>query len=302
MISELGIDKLQHDTLLTIAQFSSSVDTEVSETVNDLGSIQNKIRNIKQMAMGTNLYSGLSHISKAVLPRLREDSLKIMITMTDGGRRDEIQRSVFEHIKSNFKFMVAVGVGTEVEDEELRKLSTRGRSLHIQNFDGLLYLNGNILQSIAASCMDKTLKPVPLTSSKQNFTPAKQTPPAFSTPRRTDNRQHLKRFEPAAARDNFSVFIQEGKDEFFVNEGETIQLKCSANSSVPAYALAWFRKEHEVLKSARTTSVNGLLVIQNINSSDTGEYKCIGSNIYKSDEVTVRITVNKGLNKAFLRN
>ena len=32
--------------------------------------------------------------------------------------------------------MVAVGVGTEVEDEELRKLSTRGRSLHIQNFDG----------------------------------------------------------------------------------------------------------------------------------------------------------------------
>ena len=56
--------------------------------------------------------------------------------MTDGGRRDAIQRSVFEHIKSNFKFMVAVGVGTEVEDEELRKLSTRGRSLHIQNFDG----------------------------------------------------------------------------------------------------------------------------------------------------------------------
>ena len=56
--------------------------------------------------------------------------------MTDGGRRDAIQRSVFEHIKSNFKFMVAVGVGTEVEDEELRKLSTRGRSLHIKNFDG----------------------------------------------------------------------------------------------------------------------------------------------------------------------
>ena len=68
--------------------------------------------------------------------------------MTDGGRRDAIQRSVFEHIKSNFKFMVAVGVGTEVEDEELRKLSTRGRSLHIQNFDGKYLLSTQKIKPI----------------------------------------------------------------------------------------------------------------------------------------------------------
>lgn len=37
--------------------------------------------------------------------------------------------------------------------------------------------------------------------------------------------------------------------------------------------MAWFRKEHEILKSNRTTSVNGLLIIKNINSSDAGEYK-----------------------------
>ena len=67
--------------------------------------------------------------------------------MTDGGRRDAIQRSVFEHIKSNFKFMVAVGVGTEVEDEELRKLSTRGRSLHIQNFDGKYNVLTQVLET-----------------------------------------------------------------------------------------------------------------------------------------------------------
>lgn len=218
--------------------------------------------------------------------------------MTDGGRRDAIQRSVFEHIKSNFKFMVAVGVGTEVEDEELRKLSTRGRSLHIQNFDGLLYLNSNILQSIAASCIDRgtsktALKPSPLTSRKP-FSPVKTAQPMYPTSGRTDNRQHFKRMESGMKKDDFSVFIQEGKDHFVVNEGDDIQLKCSANSSVPGYAMAWFRKEHEILKSNRTTSVNGLLIIKNINSSDAGEYKCIGSNIYKSDEVTVRITVNKG--------
>ena len=36
-------------------------------------------------------------------------------------------------------------------------------------------------------------------------------------------------------KDDFSVFIQEGKDHFVVNEGDDIQLKCSANSSVSPY-------------------------------------------------------------------
>ena len=30
--------------------------------------------------------------------------------------------------------MIAVGVGPEVEEAEIRKLSTKGRSLHIQDF------------------------------------------------------------------------------------------------------------------------------------------------------------------------
>ena len=78
---------------------------------------------------------------RLLLFSLRKDSLKVLITLTDGGRRDLIQRSVFEQIKKSFKFLVAVGVGSEIEDEELRKLSTRGRSLHIKSFDGMTHLN-----------------------------------------------------------------------------------------------------------------------------------------------------------------
>ena len=59
----------------------------------------------------------------------------MLITLTDGGRRDNIQRQVYEQIKKNFAFMIAVGVGPEVEEVEIRKLSTKGRSLHIKNFD-----------------------------------------------------------------------------------------------------------------------------------------------------------------------
>ena len=69
MISELGVEKLENDLLLTIAQFSSSVETELMEKTNSKNKLTDQIRNIKQMAMGTNLYSGLSHVSKDILPK-----------------------------------------------------------------------------------------------------------------------------------------------------------------------------------------------------------------------------------------
>ena len=49
------------------------------------------------------------------------------------------------------------------------------------------------------------------------------------------DRQHFRRIESEMKKDDFSVFIQEGKDHFVVNEGDDIQLKCSANSSVNLY-------------------------------------------------------------------
>ena len=49
------------------------------------------------------------------------------------------------------------------------------------------------------------------------------------------DRQHFRRIETEMKKDDFSVFIQEGKDHFVVNEGDDIQLKCSANSSVNPY-------------------------------------------------------------------
>ena len=63
----------------------------------------------------------------------------MLITLTDGGRRDNIQRQVYEQIKKNFAFMIAVGVCPEVEEVEIRKLSTKGRSLHIKNFDSKFF-------------------------------------------------------------------------------------------------------------------------------------------------------------------
>lgn len=68
---------------------------------------------------------------------LRQDSMKALITFTDGGSRETVQRSVLKSIQTKFDYMVAVGVGAYVKDEEIRLLSTKGRSIHVKDFDGI---------------------------------------------------------------------------------------------------------------------------------------------------------------------
>ena len=62
--------------------------------------------------------------------------MKTLITFTDGGSREKIQRSILSTIQSEFELMVAVGVGPQARDEELRLLSTKGRSIHVSEYEG----------------------------------------------------------------------------------------------------------------------------------------------------------------------
>ena len=62
--------------------------------------------------------------------------MKTLITFTDGGSREKIQRSILSTIQSEFELMVAVGVGPLARDEELRLLSTKGRSIHVSEYEG----------------------------------------------------------------------------------------------------------------------------------------------------------------------
>ena len=67
---------------------------------------------------------------------LRAESLKTMITFTDGGSRDHIRREDVKTLQEQFDFMLAVGVGPSARDDELRMLSTKGRSIHVKEYDG----------------------------------------------------------------------------------------------------------------------------------------------------------------------
>ena len=61
-----------------------------------------------------------------------------MITFTDGGSRDHIRREDIKTLQEQFDFMLAVGVGPSARDEELRMLSTKGRSIHVKEYNGEL--------------------------------------------------------------------------------------------------------------------------------------------------------------------
>ena len=65
LITLMESAKLKQATNVIITQFSTSAQTEIQSTVND-HSIVEKINQIEQMAKGTNLYAGLSHINHNV--------------------------------------------------------------------------------------------------------------------------------------------------------------------------------------------------------------------------------------------
>ena len=76
--------------------------------------------------------------------------MKALITFTDGGSRQTMQRQVLKEIQTSFNYMVGVGVGAFVKDEELRDLSTKGRSIHVKDFNGSILLteNASIIKSV----------------------------------------------------------------------------------------------------------------------------------------------------------
>ena len=80
--------------------------------------------------------------------------MKALITFTDGGSRETVQRNILKSIQTKFDYLVAVGVGAYVKDEEIRSLSTKGRSIHVKDFDGKLVFEYLLLTSFF-----KTLPP-----------------------------------------------------------------------------------------------------------------------------------------------
>ena len=73
-----------------------------------------------------------------MLPRLDEDTFKLLITMTDGDASDDRKVEAIATARDNFNMMCAVGVGGKAHVEKLIDFSTEERHVRqVNNFQDL---------------------------------------------------------------------------------------------------------------------------------------------------------------------
>ncbi|XP_062457418.1 matrix-remodeling-associated protein 5 isoform X2 [Rhea pennata] len=81
------------------------------------------------------------------------------------------------------------------------------------------------------------------------------------------------------------------------NVGDPIVLPCSA-VAVPEAQLSWILPNSRVLNDLSNSSKgymldNGTLLIPKSHVSDSGHYRCVAANLHGSDQLTIRVMVNK---------
>ena len=122
--------------------------------------MKNQIDNIQQMNGGTNTYTGLNFVNTVVFPnliKLRNDSHKILITMTDGeANRFDRNNAAVRVARENFDTLVAVGVGRDVERSNLVDFSSSPDHVFLlDNFDELKKIIANIKKKVCSKIPDK---------------------------------------------------------------------------------------------------------------------------------------------------
>ena len=148
--------------VLTVVQFSTSPWLELGPffVTKNSSQVKNQIDNIQQMNAGTNTYTGLNFVNTVVFPnltKLRNDSHKILITMTDGeANRADRNYTVVREARKNFDTMVALGVGGNVVKSSLVDFSSSPNHVFLlHNFDELKKIIANITKKVCLEIPDK---------------------------------------------------------------------------------------------------------------------------------------------------
>ena len=137
---------------LSVVQFSDRSEIEVQQMISS-GSdeVRSLVENIEQMRSGTKTYSGLEFVNRNVYPRMRSNSYKILITMTDGDASEDRNVAAINQAESYYNMRVAVGVGQKVDEEELKDFSSNDRFVFkIENFGALEGIISRIIEGICS--------------------------------------------------------------------------------------------------------------------------------------------------------
>merc|ERR1712096_525017 len=114
---------------LNIVQFFGDIRQEVDY-------VRKQIAAIKKGGRGTSTWSGLAYVVDNVGATLRQNSQKILITITDGSPSDDENLEALDSAKEIFDQMFAVGVGEDLNKNILSMLSKED-PIHVSDFSAL---------------------------------------------------------------------------------------------------------------------------------------------------------------------
>lgn len=154
MVQSFDPESRSHPTTTVVVQFSTNIKEEfVLSVKNNVEELEKKLDAITQLANGTNTYSALNFVSSKVSHKLKSDSLKTLVLITDGASRDRNKNgrsgAVLESVRQDFDFIVAVGIGERVDDDELFDITRNRESvLHVDDVQGLNDVTEKIKEDI----------------------------------------------------------------------------------------------------------------------------------------------------------
>ncbi|CAK8696689.1 unnamed protein product [Clavelina lepadiformis] len=112
--------------------------------------IADVVHSIHQMRSGTKSYSALRFVNNNLYPDLRENSFKILITMTDGDASEDKDIEAIQQARSNFNMMIAAGVGEKVNNDTLEDFSSSQD--YIINVNNFVELKSTISSIVENTC------------------------------------------------------------------------------------------------------------------------------------------------------
>jgi len=130
---------------LNIVQFFGDIRQEVRDVIctddvkdncQELDDVRRQIAAIRKGGRGTSTWSGLAYVVDNVGATLRQDSQKVLITITDGSPSDDENLEALDSAKEIFDQMFAVGVGEDLNKNILSMLSKED-PIHVSDFSAL---------------------------------------------------------------------------------------------------------------------------------------------------------------------
>lgn len=183
VVDGLPVGKGATDTRVAVVQFSrwDKQTTEIELTDGTSNAEIEKAVEVMQWHDGhTYLGAAIKHATTDAFQHARLDAAKMMIVIADGKGSDDVQAPA-DAARSQGIDLVAVGVGSGIDDETLRKIAgSNGKMLSVKDYASLITILTNTTKVVCDEI--STPKPTPAPTPEPTLPPTPEPPTPEPTP------------------------------------------------------------------------------------------------------------------------